>query len=557
MSSPYDVPIVRFAITVAPTPPRKEGAAPERFYLATSGGAYEVTLPEDAWSHPGESYEVALPEPIQTSCVAIVLGDAFTRGKTHPEVTIAELTAYSAFDRPGATRADVASALKGDPERANIAAALLERAGPAGLAAVSAVYPELDAAGRALAVNVAASNASCVTSAPLLVAALGDADEVVRAKAEAKLHEATCGREALPALEAGLASGGARSRVAPVVAFIGREAALGALGDVLGQGSPDDRHAVRAAAASAARNASPEAVRAVLVRARERSANANLDALRALALRVNDARDAADANLSALFVANPPLDVRYLLVDVLASLADAGDTKDSTRRSELALHDPSSDVRAHAAESIVSAADAEVRDATLHDASPRVREAAIHAVSLGKDTRLTSSLADLVNHDPWSFVRAAAAEGLAGLPGSAESWRALADALHQRSPKVREQAILSLGASDGRSYREAIRDRLDDTKEELAVRLAAATALGKLCDPKAVDDLAKLALRGGSSPDSDDVALGLVATAALGQIHPKNLESRFAPLRSKDVRPDARAAAAQAMANARPCEALP
>ena len=65
MRTPFDVPIVRFAITVMPTTPVAEGAAPERFYLATGAGTFVVTMPEDAWSHPGEAYDIPLAEPLR------------------------------------------------------------------------------------------------------------------------------------------------------------------------------------------------------------------------------------------------------------------------------------------------------------------------------------------------------------------------------------------------------------------------------------------------------------------------------------------------------------
>ena len=257
MHAPFDVPIVRFAVTVAPTHPRPEGAAPETFYLATNAATYEVTMPEDAWSHPGEAYDIALPEPLRTSCVALVLADAFTRGRAHPEVTVAELTAYSAFDHAAATLAEVAMALEGGDAKAEAAAALLERAGGPGIAAMAAAYPTLGPAGRALALNVAASASSCEASAPLFTAALADADEVVRGKALAKLQQPACGRQALPALVLGLRSDATRAKVAPLVALLGRETVLGALSEWLGVGTPADCHALRSAVADAARGAAP------------------------------------------------------------------------------------------------------------------------------------------------------------------------------------------------------------------------------------------------------------------------------------------------------------
>jgi hypothetical protein len=324
LRAPYDVPITRFAVTVRPTsrPPKPDGAAPQRFYLATNAGAYEVTLPEDAWGHPGEAYDIALPQPLASSCVALVLADAFTRGRAHPEVTVAELTAYSSFDHPGATLPEVASALGGANGAA--AAALLERAGAAGVAAVAGVYPTLDAAGRVLAVDVARSAPTCQASLPILVGALADTDDVARRKAAAKLEQPSCGREALPGLVLDLASADTRRYVAPFVALLGREKVLRPLGAVLGEGSPQDRHAVRAAVARAARDASAEDLAALLGAATKRSTDAALDALRALSARLVDASPAADAALAAILAHDPPVATRYLLVDIVGALARGG-----------------------------------------------------------------------------------------------------------------------------------------------------------------------------------------------------------------------------------------
>jgi HEAT repeat protein len=549
LRTPFDVPIVRFAVTVAPTPPKSDGAAPETFYLATGKGTYEVTMPEDAWSHPGDAYDIALPEPLQTSCVAFVLNGAFTRGKAHPEVSVAELTAYSAFDHAGATLAEVAAALNGGDAKADAAAALLERAGAPGVVAMSTVYGALGASGRALAINVAASDTSCASSGKLLVAALGDADEVVREKAVSKLQEPTCGREALPALLEALETPGARAKVAPLVAVIGRERALGPLVGALGEGTAAERGAVRSAVAYAARRVTPDEL-ATLLGASTRSPDASLELLRALDARLAEAAGPADARIAALLSGTPPLTTRYLLVDVIARLAAAADADAQTRLAELALHDEAREVRARATELLARTKDPEaVAAKALADADPRVREAALHAIGALHKSEQTAAIVNLLAHDPWTFVRVAAAEALATLPATAASDRALAEALDQLAPRVRQRAIVALTARGAKAYTGVIRDRLTNVKEDGIVRAASARAAGLLCDVKAEDLLAELAVKGGSSADAGDVTLGLVATAALGKLHPADLASRFAPLQSKGVRPDARVAAERALAD--------
>src|SRR5262249_28688113 len=154
-------------------------------------------MPEDAWAHPGEAYDVTLPEPVHTTCVSLVLDDAYDRGRAAPEVSIAELAAYSSFDGPTATAEQAARALAGGGARADEAAAVLKRSA-GGLAAVRAVYTELDAPGRALAMDVAASASSCADAAPLLVLGLGDGDREVLRKSREKLLR--CAKAGAPAL---------------------------------------------------------------------------------------------------------------------------------------------------------------------------------------------------------------------------------------------------------------------------------------------------------------------------------------------------------------------
>jgi hypothetical protein len=102
MAAPKGVPITRMQITVSPPakgPLNPNGASPKTFYLVTTVGAYAITLPSDGWTKPGATYEVTFPKPVETTCVALVLEAAFARGNPHPDVGLAELTAYSELDR--------------------------------------------------------------------------------------------------------------------------------------------------------------------------------------------------------------------------------------------------------------------------------------------------------------------------------------------------------------------------------------------------------------------------------------------------------------------------
>jgi hypothetical protein len=186
MAAPKDVPIGRMQVVVSPPAPDKQGAAPKTFYVVTGTETFEVTLPGDGWLKPGEAYEIAFPHPIEASCVALVLNDAYTRGLAHPDVTVAELVAYSEFDAPGATLDDVAKKL--GSERGIVAAQVLERAGEKALEAARRAYDGLDGRGRALAIDVASSHEGCVEAAPLLVRGLCEKGGEAPRKAREKLE---------------------------------------------------------------------------------------------------------------------------------------------------------------------------------------------------------------------------------------------------------------------------------------------------------------------------------------------------------------------------------
>ncbi len=552
LRAPHEVPIARFAVAIAPSAPKAGGAAPKTFYLATDSETYKVTLPEDAWQHPNVAYDVPLPDPVKTSCVALVLDDAYGRGNAHPEVTVAELYAYSEWDVPAANLATVASGLKGGGPRAEAAAGVLKRAGDPGVVAAAAAYGSLDAAGRALAVDVAASAQTCVASAGALTRALADPDEVVREKARAKLEQPHCGHEAVPTLIAALGAPETRSRAAALLASIAPSQALTPIASVLGQGSAKERGALRSAFAHAA--AFAPAPELALLLAQERAPDARIELLRAAQERLAVVKEAADSAIEPLLSGDPSFRTRYLLAAPVAALAKAGDAKDEARLVDLLTRDKDAAVRAHAAELAgASRATQAALGGAAGDADPRVREAALRTVASSGVASAQGAAASARARDPWSVVRTTAAAALAALPASEPSDRALGRSVDDPSPAVRSASIVALAAHKAVAFASPIRARLLDASEDPDVRVAAAHALGALCDARAVDKLAEYAVLGASSPDPNEVAVGLAATDALGELHPGDLEKRLQKIRGKGNRPDAQRAAAAAIATRGTC----
>ncbi len=544
MDAPYEVGLSGFSITVAPLAPGPAGAAPQAFFLVTDSQTFAITMPDDAWTRPGEAYDIPLPEPIHTTCISLVLNSAYVRG-TAPEVSLAELVAYSSFDGPAATLDKVAAALGGGGPRAEGAAAVLKRA-PGGLAAVSAAYAQLDAAGRALAMDVA-SVADCEKGAPLLVGALGETDREVVRKARGKLER--CGKAAANALSEGALTGSPRVRLeAPMLlAQVAPREALAPLAEAMTTTDEKARAAARKALAHAARDAEKSALAALL--AKRGSQDARIDMLRALAARLFDVRADANAVFPELLAPGAPMRTRYLLAAPIAELARAGDLDAAARLVAFISRDSDVPVRAHAAELAAGIAAAEAAlAAAVEDPEPRVREAALRSIALAHLKSGEAHAIKRIGEDPWTFVRMAAAGAIAALPASAASDRALAGALKDPSPRVRASAILALAAHRATGQAEALLERLDDGEEDLEVRIAAARALGQICARMATNRLVKLAASGASPVASEDErAVGMAAIDALGRLHPPDLAARLAKARAPDANAGARRAAEHAL----------
>jgi HEAT repeat protein len=547
MAAPRDVPISRLQIVVAPPHPDANGAAPKRFFLATPTQLFLVTLPGDAWLKPGQAYEVTFPQPIETSCLSLVLSDAHTRGLRNPDVGIAEIFAYSEFDAPGATLDDVAKKLSS--ERGDAAAEVLKRAATGALAAVERQYDGLEPRGRARAIDVAASTDPCEDSAPLLARGLCERSGQAPRKAREKLERC---RGATPVLAAKVRGDAAtRACVAPTLATIAPLEALEPIADGIAatpEGDTEARAVLRAAFGEALK-AAPHGRLAPLLGDARRSPEARLELLRAAHGRLAEATAESEAILTELARATAPMRTRYLVLDALAELARAQDRAAGAQLSQFLAHDADWPVRMHAAE--VSEGLADVQAALVgaaRDPEPRVREAALRALSASQVPGAPEAAATVLASDGWPFVKVQAIAVLAHAPASGRTDDALAGVLRDPSARVRGAALVALGARRASSAHDAVRERLADRQEDPDVRAAAAEALGAMCnagDADRLTELARLLGAPGITEEAQRISLGaLIGLAALG---PPDLRERLAPLFSPSSPPAVRAAAQKAL----------
>jgi hypothetical protein len=551
MAAPRDVPITRMQVVVAPPSAgeRKDGAAPRTFYLVTESETFEVTLPGDAWLKPGEAYEMAFPRPIASSCVALVLNDAVTRGLAHPDVSVAELVAYSELDAPGATLDDVAKKLSGD--QALVAAEVLERAGDKALDAAARAYDGLDARGRAHAIDVAASHEGCVEAAPLLVRGVCEKSGEAPRKAREKLERCKGAAGVLAATLRGDAA--TRTCIAPVLAIMAGADALEPIADALERTADADaasREVLREAFAEALKSA-PSGLLPALVGDGHRGPGARLEMMRAAGAQLVESPAESDRALADILGGSPPMRVRYLALGPLGELAHAGDHVAAARVAESMVRDVDWPVRARAAELGAGLAEAQAALVTAaRDAEPRVRESALQSLAASPPQAAAVEAARTVlAQDGWFFVKAQAVGVLSKAPPSGEVDDALRTAMRDPSARVRTAALVAVALRHTASLRAAVRDRLDDRDEEPEVRAAAAGALGAVCDTSSIDRLTEL-VRGlgvaGATEDDQQIALG--ALVGLAALHPADLRARLAPLLAGSVPPYVRVAAERALA---------
>lgn len=399
MNGSEEVGVTGFDIVLRPTgdgAPR--GAAPKTFFIATGSDVFHVTMPEDAWQEdPGKRYRIQLPRVIKSDCFAVVLDEAHL-GEDRDEVGLVELRARTELD--GKSHAELAEMLRGDHQHADAARALLARSGKPAVKAVMAAYDNLDRRGRGRAIEVVEAGSCSDTAAFYVDRLLGrgvdlkefepDLDPLAQ-RARANLRG--CRGAATVALTETLSSeapGKRRVIAARELADVAPAAAVGAILEVLEDGSTapgesgakdDVRRGLRRALSTAAKHKrAHRAVQDVLAASTfaKLSLVKRIDLLRALGKTIAAHQPAAGAALASLNRAEPTFRTLYLVLPPAAHLARAGD-EPATKllRNSLSAH-RSPHIRARAA-AVAGGIPGlgKALEGALVDKSPRVREAAL------------------------------------------------------------------------------------------------------------------------------------------------------------------------------------
>jgi hypothetical protein len=95
---------------------------------------------------------------------------------------------------------------------------------------------------------------------------------------------------------------------------------------------------------------------------------------------------------------------------------------------------------------------------------------------------------------------------------------------------------------------------LENREEHPDVRIAAAHALGDMCEPKSLDALTSAARMSVSPIASlEDLTIATAAIRALSAIHPRDLRSRLEPMLAADARAEMKRAAESAISDKGTC----
>lgn len=545
MNAPDDLPITGLDVVVRPpksTPDR--GVAPRDFWIATNKRLLHVTMPEDAWQHPGARYRITLEKPLHTDCVALVTGGAY--GATRDSrVSFAELEARTEFD--ASKLEGLVGALAGGGKRAVAAGSALGSLGGPAFDAVAKRFDSLDEGGRRVALDVM-DRAPCGKSVPVYLHALLGPYRAHRI--HARDHIRQCGDKSAPLLEAAIKNGPPRARplIAGELALVAPERAVRVIVPLLDSKSHEERRLLRTTLAHATDSSKATGAVRDMLRNDKLPEVAAIDLLRSLGSRLGAYEPEASKQFARLARPGASFRTRYLLLAPAAVLAPKDPAAAAFLKQSL-VRDADGHVRAQAAR-VIDRPSA-FRAGLLHalgDPGVRVREAAVQTLGEGRAAFAAQGIEKRLDEDPWPLVRSAAADALGRMGPDKDIDQALDDALDDSSKSVRAPVVRALGVRRARAYAGDVRDRLDDKNEAVEVRMQAARALGRMCDQGSLDLLTHYAGKAADRLANGDLqSIGSAAVVALGRLHPRDLKQRLAPLMGPRAPRGARFAAKAAL----------
>jgi len=473
---------------------------------------FEVEFPQDpAAAGPAKEaapYWIALPAPIETACVTVVLRDVYRGSESGPRAggttAISDLEIYTDVDGAAGIDRLVAATAGGADCTARVP--MLVNLGEAAVAPLAQAIASAPAEGRACLVQAlggidaaARSDAALKALAEALPGA-GPAEERLIGEVFARAEHPPIAALAA-ALNAPKATDDARGRAARVLGALPGPDATAALLAAIGTGSPSVRLelvqalgrspgatvALVANAIEAARTATPALPgrRADLIRV-----------LPALARRSPAEAQAAHGALRAILAGAgaKEFEIRARVVLALGALPDAGGAADVT--ADLTAVASGADdpvLRFLAVRELANpeaAAAVPALRAALGDPDPRVRETAAEGLGAHRDAGAEPMLIAGAKQEDWPIVRRAEIEALGQLCGAAGR-DLLVRAIERDVDDVRRAALVGLTRchdkrAPGTLLQLARTRRMNPALRELAVSL-----VGEWGDPHVTDTLSE------------------------------------------------------------------
>lgn len=508
------------SLVVRPTANIADFAQATSLWLTTDETTYRLAIP--IATEPGARFEVKLPAPIHTSCLALSIDAA---EKKDGAVGLVEFDAVPIL--PSTIHAvDDLVTLLDDENMGELAQRVLANAGAHGAKAIAAKIDTLGDRGRLRAID-ALEAAPCEAAAPALVDLSWKGSRATTTRAREGLDG--CGAMAKTAIAARFAQGPdpARELLAERYAKLDPSHAVPAILDVVRTSPANRRRTFRVALAKAASSAEGKTAIASFLGAAPAPKPEENDPVIELARAVagNVQVPGLTATLLAHAAEDRPFASRWLAAAPIAELAAGGDAQAvAWMRAIFKSKDRYLRARAAAVSGKIETLRPELVSA-LADADPRVREQALIGLRAGAGpTGSAPPIMTLLAHDPWTYVRVAAAETLGESKGGGDVDVALAKATEDEQKTVRGAAVRALVSRRAKSQLPALRARAFDDKENIEVRRDAVEGLGVLCDTSSLDDLFEIAKKGEGGP------LQLAAIVALGAIHPSDLAQRLSAI---------------------------
>jgi HEAT repeat protein len=521
LPGPYSVKALALVLVPAapPAPARaraRESAAlgrPRTLTLVLDGRSglrrFAIDVPEDPAGFPGEPVWVTLPEPVQASCLSLVLGQVHGGGRPPGSTAVAEVAVFTDLDFEGGAERMFQSFLDGTADAEVLVRALGTRAIPS----LAGQWPDLDVVRRRRATSLLADLEDAAAADLLSLAATNPDDATA---VEARRGLLGLGEEALEALARRLVDedAGQRAVIVGLIGSIGTPAALRLLLERLGSAPDEDRPALRRALSDAIGRAGAPGRQAVLERAEAASGEERLALMASLIPVEPDERDRFARIVESCWEEAQGFEGRYRVL-TLASGGGAVATLQALA-GRVVRDEEDRYLRAHAVEALGAMGASPSALAHLgHAAADEwagVRVSVARALGRIGPENAWSTVLRLLTQDPWPAVRSAAAES-AGLASGDRGLAPLMGALDDPSPLVQGTAARVLGELGRPEALPSLRALAEDDGAALPARTAAARALGAMCSTDARDALMGLvrwARERRSSPEHAQVAAAAI-----------------------------------------------